>query len=1117
MQKTTLRRIFAAAFAVTLGCLTSNVWADSEVTVDKAGTLSSLLPTSESTLKVNGIINGTDVKYLRQLINEGPVTKLDLSEVKIVKGGSSYNTVDGVAYSTTNDVIGDFMFNNCVNLISFVFPNSISTIGKRAFTNTRLRKVEIPDNVVKIGGDCFADNPSLITVVIGRRTTSFDQGVFYNSSNIKTVYVKPLTPPDTPAYFFTARPTIRVYTQVLKDYRESSWADYGTIYGKVEDTYPLPNDSSSVVNELQETFFEDAACTTLKAEYLAMSDEQLTKALTDAGMPTYMTPIAIKLKNDQWTKYEKEFRIHSYNAYSDANYWNEKLKSTGGSYMGNPTGIYTDSDDPIYVFVDSDVPDDATLYIAGCVGNDLIRKAKSGTKLQKGLNVVDGIKDALFYIVYTADTHTMKKTLSEWPDINIHIEGGKVNGYYDVSRHTLDDYLAILSGARHKLFTVKGGEALFNFNTSTYKEVWPKADDRIDRSICWYDSLTVWEKELMGICTNVSNGERTGAPFYLSGGESYFPIYYNNPNFAIEGVETDAGYANSTPYRTSYNSVGCVSASFKVTRSDHDDWCSAHESGHNNQSVINLEGCTEVSNNLFSNMIRFQDGVVTSVGSPLSVIMNDYALRIPYFTRSIDTMLRMYYQLYLYYHLAQKNTSFYPELFKALRNDPLTPYKDTNNSSLKFVRKVCEIVQEDLTDFFTAWGFFEPCDLDVNDYGIHHVTVTKKNIDATKAEISKYPKNRSILFIEDRAKYVLTTDFLTTAGKKRRNSEQVGKCGDLGQFTDYLPEEAQPSEYSYHQSDSIIAMTGTGGVGFLVLDSQDNMLYASNSYCFDIPSSVGSDYTIYSVDADGTLHEAEYKGSGTEKVYLTKAGTLHDSLSTSAIKAIIGGRINSTDIYNMRKYIENNFLSSIDLTDAEVRYGGMSYYQTYRITTNNYFGSYAFYDCSKLISIYLPSSITKIESNAFARSGLKEIIIPNKVTSIGEDAFAYCQQLNRVVIGPKVTSIAKGAFYSSNVKEVFALPLKPPTISTYLFSSNPIIHVYKSALAAYKASGWAEFGTLVGDLDDYEDVVSVDMVRSTTPLDADDTAVYDMLGRRVSHLQPGAIYIRNGRKVMTRP
>ena len=245
-------------------------------------------------------------------------------------------------------------------------------------------------------------------------------------------------------------------------------------------------------------------------------------------------------------------------------------------------------------------------------------------------------------------------------------------------------------------------EALFNFKKTTYKKVWPSS---IDRSICWFDSLTVWQKELMGFCASVASGQRAASPYCLTGGEAIFPIYYNNPNFAIEGKEGDAGYANSTPYRTSYNSVDCIQNSFMI-RWEMDDWCAGHECGHNNQHFINLEGGTEVSNNLFANVVRYLDGMVTSVGSPLSTIADEYAHRTPYFIRDVNSQLRMYYQLYLYFHQAQKNTSFYPELFKAFREDPMTLWKNSNNSSLKFVRKVCELAQEDLTDFFTLYGFF---------------------------------------------------------------------------------------------------------------------------------------------------------------------------------------------------------------------------------------------------------------------------------------------------------------------------------------------------------------------------------------------------------------------------
>ena len=555
---TGLRMLLAVVF-----CLTAaRVWAAVEVNVEKAGTLSTLIAGTETDLKLTGSINGTDVKCLRQLINDGKLTSLDLSEVHIVSGGEAYYE----SYKTANDVIGESMFTGCAKLRTIVLPSTVTEILKNAFSRSGIRKVDIPNSVSHLGGDAFAYCSSLATVVIGSRVTRLDQGVFYSSS-VSMAYVKPLTPPSTPAYLFSSKPTIRVYSDALEDYKQSSWASYGTIVGRLESLYPMEQDSSAVVNSLRDTYFEDAACTRLRAEYQGMTDEELTQAMTTGGMPSFMAEIAVKLKNATWAAYEQDFRIHEYPAYSDATYWNNKLLSTGGSYMGNPTGIWTPDFSPLYVFVDTDVPDDATLYIAGCVGNNLVTTAKTGKKLTRGLNIVDGQKDALYYIIYTADTKSMTKTLSQWPAIKIHIEGGRVNGYYDVSRHSDQDYQALLKAATHERFTIRGGQSLFNFKTSTYKTVWPRT---IDKSICWFDSLTVWEKELMGFCESVASGRRAHSHSFLSGGESIFPIYYNNPNFAIEGVESDAGYANSTPHRTSYNSVDCIRNSFDVSRPDTD-------------------------------------------------------------------------------------------------------------------------------------------------------------------------------------------------------------------------------------------------------------------------------------------------------------------------------------------------------------------------------------------------------------------------------------------------------------------------------------------------------------------------------------------------------------------
>ena len=1077
-------------------------WADSEINVEKAGTLQTLLPTSDAKLKITGSINGTDVRYLRELISAGTVTSLDLSGVNIVSGGEAYFG----SYKTENDVIGKYMFQDFTKLKTILLPSNLKSIKDRSFSGCGITEIDIPNSVTSIGEDAFAYCNSLKKVIVGNSVRRMEQGAFY-CSPVSKFYMKPVTPPAMADNWMFYNPegtiTFCVYTSSLTDYKNSEFKSYGTVTGNLEKTYPMEVDSYTNARTKAGEFFEDVACTQLKPAYQAMTDEELTKAFTEAGMPDFMINIAIKVKDGQWAKYEQDFRIHSYKAYSDANYWNNKMKSTGGSYMGNPTGIYAKNDgDEIYVFVDSDIPSDATLYFAGCVENQLIYSAKTGQKLVKGLNIIDGTKDALYYILYTADTESMKKTLDQWPEIKIHVEGGVVNGYYDVTRRSDADYKAILKAATHNRFTVKGGQSLFNFKTASYRSVFPST---IDKSILWFDSVAVWQKELMGFCESVATGKRAGAPFYLTGGDAIFPIYYNNPNFAIEGEEEDDGYANSTDYRTSYNGLNCIKNCMNANNPEMDDNCAAHECGHNNQGAINLEGGTEVSNSLFTFLTILHDGLNTPTGAPLSTVMEDFAHHVPYYFRSGNNAYRMYWQLYLYYHMAQKDTSFYPRLFKALREDPLKLYNSSNNRNggLKFVRKVCEVAQEDLTDFFTIWGFFEPIKATtIEDYGRHNIAVTQSDINSTKAAIAKYPKkNREIIFIDERVEYLPTTNFLASkAGEKRRGSDQVGQCGDVGQFSSYLPGASKPSEYTYFQSDSLYALEGEGGLGFVMLDGEGKLKYAAKSKNFCIPTNVGTDWTIYSYDEGGVLHEVPKAGDGTVYVNLVMAGTLKRKLENNqAIKLVVSGSINANDISYMKQLVSTENLQSIDLEKSR---------------TSN-FSSNAFQGIKKLVSIKFPSSLTSIGSDAFSRTGLNTVVIPDKVTSVGGDAFAYCDNLNSVVIGEKVRTLDQGVFYESKIKDAYVKAHTPPSISAYLFSSEPTIHVYSQDLAKYQKSAWAEFGTIVGDLENCEVITAIDAPNEEiSSVEDSDGAIYNLQGMKVSELQAGSIYIQNGQKII---
>ena len=74
-------------------------------------------------------------------------------------------------------------------------------------------------------------------------------------------------------------------------------------------------------------------------------------------------------------------------------------------------------------------------------------------------------------------------------------------------------------------------------------------------------------------------------------------------------------------------------------------------------------------------------------------------------------------------------------------------------------------------------------------------------------------------------------------------------------------------------------------------------------------------------------------------------------------------------------------------------------------------GNYSFDGCSGLASVTIPNSVTSIGSWTFADcSGLTSVTIPNNVTSIGDFAFRGCSGLTSITIPNSVTSIGGFTF-----------------------------------------------------------------------------------------------------------
>ena len=131
-------------------------------------------------LKVTGLLNGTDIKLIREMIIHGKLSILDIESTSIVSGGEAYYENDFFARYTENDVLGAFMFSQCEPLKSLSLPKTAKRlkISSIAYCDS-LSYLIIPESCTEVEDHAIYQCRNLEKVTLSASTSQFS---YFNCS-----------------------------------------------------------------------------------------------------------------------------------------------------------------------------------------------------------------------------------------------------------------------------------------------------------------------------------------------------------------------------------------------------------------------------------------------------------------------------------------------------------------------------------------------------------------------------------------------------------------------------------------------------------------------------------------------------------------------------------------------------------------------------------------------------------------------------------------------------------------------------------------------------------------------------------------------------------------------
>ena len=610
-------------------------------------------------------------------------------------------------------------------------------------------------------------------------------------------------------------------------------------------------------------YFTNSAATEVTAQVKGMRDEKLKAKMAADGLPEGLQKIVLKIKNQSWKSYasgrnwEKKFRIADYKAYSENNYdaW---ARSMGIGYdygsMTNPTGITVRDGEDLFVFLGDDILPTASVQI------ELVplgtRSAGKYYTLKKGLNIILNQGENNVFVNYIGRTYNNGKLLKDYKPINIHIEGGDVNGYFDLTKgDTNEDWQTMQSDKLvwAKAFNIKGDLIVMHMPSDACKQYTPV---HMKELVEIWNSIVQREDDLMGFRAGVKD----------------------KCNNVLNATAVDHGYMYATTGGTYYNysTLGDVLNYDKMKMGNGTLWGPAHEFGHNHQQLFNTAGMTEISVNMYSNMVMFTSGRVTSRSencaytdvdgkkydgvceSAVSTYADRFANKQKWFEYGTWGTTQMYYKLYLMFHATGLDNQFWHKCLDYLRKNRLEGQGTANcqgqNDYLLFAKACSYAAQQDLSSFFEAWGhFYDVNGSVIGDYSNTTMYTTRAQWAEAKKFMQQFPKGpaNNMIFIDDHIRPTKAFYPGAPADAKREDfngAVKIGRMGDFGSWDQFCKDSLGQGYAIVKEQKDIdgkrtytMEAKNSHVVGFKIYDSKGNLIYFANTKTFTIPKKVMED------------------------------------------------------------------------------------------------------------------------------------------------------------------------------------------------------------------------------------------------------------------------------------